>query len=113
MVPEADSGEEMLSEVRALLSSNECSELSLSALDAEDGDVEKAMAVLNENPSLKKGVWSTIDKVLKSLKQASYQEFVLAIHDSAKQQMLNEVIAAATNMKENIKELQKNEVYQK
>ena len=86
---------------------------SFSALDAEDGDVEKAMAVLNENPSLKKGVWSTIDKVLKSLKQASYQEFVLAIHDSAKQQMLNEVIAAATNMKENIKELQKNEVYQK
>lgn len=81
------------------------------ALDAEDGNVEKAMAVLNENPSLTKGVWSTIDKVLKSLKQASYQEFVLAIHDSTKQQMLNEVIAAASNMKENIRELQKNEVY--
>ncbi len=83
------------------------------ALDSEDGNVEKAMATLNENPSLTKGVWSTIDKVLKSLKQASYQEFVLAIHDSSKQEMLNEVIAAASNMKENIKELQKKEMYQK
>jgi len=83
------------------------------ALDAESGNVEKAMAVLNENPSLTKGVWSTIDKVLKSLKQASYQEFVLAIHDYSKQQLLNEVIAAASNMKENIIELQKKEAYQK
>lgn len=81
------------------------------ALDVEDGNVDKAMAILNENPSLTKGIWSTIDKVLKSLKQASYQEFVLAINDSTKQQMLNEVIAAASDMKENIKELQKNEVY--
>jgi len=80
------------------------------ALDAEDGTIEKAMAVLNENPSLSKGVWATIDKVLKSLNQASYQEFVLAIHDTAKQQLLNDVIDAASNMKENIKELQKKEV---
>ncbi len=85
----------------------------MTVLDAEDGNIEKAMAVLNENPSLSKGVWATIDKVLKSLKQASYQEFVLAIHDSSKQQLLNEVIEAASNMKENIKELQKKEVYQK
>ena len=85
----------------------------MTTLDAEDGNVEKAMAVLNENPNLSKGVWSTIDKVLKSLKQASYQEFVLAIHDSTKQQLLNEVIDAASNMKENIRELQKKEVYQK
>ena len=71
------------------------------------------MATLNENPSLTKGVWGTIEKVLKSLKQASYQEFVLAIHDSSKQQLLNEVIDAASNMKSNIKELQKKEGYQK
>lgn len=82
-------------------------------LDSEDGNVEKAMATLNENPSLTKGVWSTIEKVLKSLKQASYQEFILAIHDSSKQQLLNEVIDAASNMKSNIKELQKKEGYQK
>ncbi len=82
----------------------------MTVLDAEDGNIEKAMAVLNENPSLSKGVWATIDKVLKTLEQASYQEFVLAIHDSSKQQLLNEVIDAASNMKENIKELQKKEV---
>ncbi len=85
----------------------------LTTLDAEDGNIEKAMAVLYEDPNLTKGVWSNIDKVLKSLKQASYQEFVLAIHDSSKQQLLNEVIEAASSMKENIKELQKNEVYHK
>jgi len=90
--------------------SNPTKTKAMTALDAEDGNVEKAMAVLNENPSLAKGVWATIDKVLKSLKQASYQEFVLAIHDSSKQQLLNEVIDAASNMKENIKELQKKEV---
>jgi len=82
----------------------------MNALDVENGNVEKAMAVLNDNPSLSKGVWVTIDKVLKSLKQASYQEFVLAIHDTAKQQLLDDVIDAASNMKENIKELQKKEV---
>ena len=85
----------------------------MTALDAEDGNVEKAMIVLNENQSPTKGVWTTIDKVLKSLKQASYQEFVLAIHDTVKQQLLNDVIEAASNMKENIKELQKKEMYQK
>jgi len=81
----------------------------MAALDAEDGNVEKALAVLSEDPNLSKGVWSNINKVLKSLKQASYQEFVLAIHDSTKQQLLNEVIDAASSMKENIRELQKKE----
>ncbi len=85
----------------------------MSALESEDGNVDKAMAILNENQSPTKGVWTTIDKVLKSLKQASYQEFVLAIHDTAKQQLLNDIIDAASNMKENIKELQKKETYQK
>jgi len=85
----------------------------MTALDAEGGNVEKAMAVLNENPSSSKGVWATIDKVLKSLKQASYQEFVLAINDNTKQQLLNEVIDTATTMKENIRELQKKDGYQK
>jgi len=72
--------------------------------------VEKAMAILNENPNLSKGVWGTIDKVLKSLKQASYQEFVLAIHDDTKQQLLNEVIDVASNMKAHIAELQQKQV---
>ena len=85
----------------------------MAALDAENGNVEKAMAVLNENPNLSKGVWSNINKVLKSLKQASYQEFVLAIHDSTKLQLLNEVIDAASSMKENIREIQKKEGIQK
>ncbi len=80
------------------------------AIDAENGNVEKAMAVLNENSSLTKGVWSTIDKVRKSLQQASYQEFILAINDSSKQQMLDDVIDAASNMKANIMELQKKEI---
>lgn len=81
----------------------------MAVLDSEDGNVEKAMAVLNDGQCPSKGVWSTIDKVLKSLKQASYQEFVLAIHDSTKQQLLNDIIDAATNMRENIKELQSKE----
>ena len=85
----------------------------MTALDAEDGNVEKAMTILNETQSSSKGVWATINKVLKSLKQASYQEFVLAIHDNNKQQLLNDVIDAASSMKENIKELQKKEVYQR
>jgi len=83
----------------------------MSALDAEDGNVEKAMAILNENQISSKGVWATIDKVLKSLKQASYQEFILAINDNVKQQLLNDIIDAASTMKENIKELQKKEAY--
>ena len=85
----------------------------MTVLDTADGNIEKAMAILNENHENPKGVWGTIDKVLKSLKQASYQEFVLALNDSSKQQLLNEVIDAASNMKENIQELQKNEMYQK
>ena len=83
----------------------------LTTLDADDGNVEKAMAILNDNPTSSKGVWATIDKVLKSLKQASYQEFVLAINDNTKQQLLTEVIDAASSMKEHIAELQKKEVY--
>ena len=81
------------------------------ALDAEDGTIEKAMAVLNETQFSSKGVWATLDKVLKSLKQASYQEFILAINDNGKQQLLNDVIDTTTTMKENIRELQKKEVY--
>ena len=54
-----------------------------------------------------KGVWATLDKVLKSLKQASYQEFILAINDNSKQQLLDDVIDTTITMKENIRELQK------
>jgi len=79
----------------------------MSALDAENGTVEKAMTVLNETQISSKGVWATLDKVLKSLKQASYREFILAINDSGKQQLLDDVIHTTTTMKENIKELQK------
>ena len=102
-----------LTTVKILAAPNPTKTKAMSALDAEDGTVDKAMTILNDNQISSKGVWPTIDKVLKSLKQASYQEFVLAIHDSAKQQLLNDVIDAASNMKENIKELQKKEVYQK
>ena len=83
----------------------------MDVLDAEDGNIEKAMEILNENQSSSKGVWATMNKVLKSLRKASYQEFVLAINDNTKQQLLNDIIEEASNMKENIKELQKKQVY--
>jgi len=93
--------------VKIVAAPNPTKTKAMSALDAEDGTIEKAMAILNENQISSKGVWVTIDKVLKSLKQASYQEFILAINDNAKQQLLNDIIDTATTMKENIRELQK------
>ena len=73
----------------------------LAVLDQENGDIEKAIEVLQDKKLSSKGVWESIKKILKSLDDASYEEFAMAIKDHSKQELLEQVIEKASSMKKN------------
>ncbi len=79
----------------------------LAVLDQENGDIEKAIEVFQDKKLSSKGVWESIKKILKSLDDASYEEFAMAIKDHSKQELLEQVIEKASSMKKNIQDLQK------
>lgn len=77
----------------------------LSVLDREDGDIEKAFSVVIEYGDASKGLWRNAKKLLSSLKKATYEEFVSAVDDPTKQEVVTEIIAVASSIQNNINKL--------
>ncbi len=77
----------------------------LSVLDKEDGDIEKALSVITEYDDASKGIWKNAKKLLASLKNVTYEEFVTAVNDPAKQEVVTEIIEVASSIRSNIDKL--------
>jgi predicted transcriptional regulator len=77
----------------------------LSVLDKEDGDIEKALSVITEYGDASKGIWKNAKKLLTSLKKATYEEFLSAVDDSSKQEVITEIITVASSIQNNIDRL--------
>ena len=80
----------------------------LSLLDKEDGDIEKALSVITEYGDAPKGIWRNAKKLLASLKKATYEEFLSAVDDSSKQEVITEIIEVASSIQSNIHKLEEN-----
>ena len=78
-------------------------------LDKEDGDIEKALSVITEYGDASKGIWKNAKKLLASLKKATYEEFLSAVDDSSKQEVITEIIEVASSIQNNIDKLRQDE----
>ena len=74
----------------------------LGELDAEDGDIENAFAVITEYKKSSNGIWADIKRLQNVFDRTSYDEFVLAVEDPEKFQLLEEILAKTMNMRDEI-----------
>jgi vacuolar-type H+-ATPase subunit I/STV1 len=75
-------------------------------LDSQDGDIEKALQVLETKGMTSKGLWGTVSKLQKSLGRTTYEEFADALKDTSKIEMLEETITTLEDIRRNIQNLQ-------
>jgi len=75
-------------------------------LDSQDGDIEKALQVLEKKGMTSKGLWGTVSKLQKSLGRTTYEEFAVALKDTSKIEMLEETITTLEDIRRNIQNLQ-------
>ena len=74
----------------------------LAELDAEDGNIEKAFSVVTDYQKSSSGVWSDIKKLRSVFDKTRYDEFILAVEDPEKFQLLEEIIEKTMKMKDEI-----------
>lgn len=74
----------------------------LAELDAENGDIEKAYAVLAEHQKRSSGIWSDVKKLRSIFDKTRYDEFVLAVEDNEKFELLEEIIEKTEKMRDEI-----------
>ena len=74
----------------------------LAELDAEDGDIEKAYSVVTDYQKSSSGVWSDIKKLRSVFDKTRYDEFILAVEDPEKFELLEEIIEKTMKMKDEI-----------
>jgi hypothetical protein len=74
----------------------------LAELDVEDGDIEKAFSILTEYKARSGGVWADVKKLRSIFDKTSYDEFVLAVDDPEKFDLLEEIIEKTIKMRDEI-----------
>ncbi len=74
----------------------------LAELDAENGDIEKAFSVITEYQKNSGGIWADIKKLRGIFDKTKYDEFILAVEDYEKFELLEEIIEKTSKMKEEI-----------
>ena len=82
---------------------------SLAELDEENGDIEKAFAVITDYKVRSSGIWTDIKRIQNTLDKASYDEFILAVEDPEKLELLEVLIEKAVKMRNEIIVLQNKE----
>ena len=75
-------------------------------LDSQDGDIEKALQVLETKGITSKGLWGTVSKLQKSLGRTTYEEFAVALKDTNKMELLEETITTLEDIRNNILNIQ-------
>ena len=76
----------------------------LAILNRDDGDMDKAMKVIQEKTQSAKSLWGIMTKLAKC--ETSYEEFDEAVKDNEKLQMLDNTMSMLTGIRENIVRLQ-------
>lgn len=77
----------------------------LDILDSNEGDVDKGYTFLTgEGASVKVGPWKELETVLKTLKRLPFEEYLSALQDESKQNLIEDIAVFATEMKERIRE---------
>jgi hypothetical protein len=74
----------------------------LAELDAENGDIEQAFSVITEYQKSSIGIWADIKKLRSVFDKTSYDEFIIAVEDPEKFQLLEEILAKTMNMRDEI-----------
>ena len=74
----------------------------LAELDAEDGDIEKAFSILTEYRARSGGIWADVKKLRSIFDKTSYDEFILAVEDPEKFDLLEEIIEKTNKMRDEI-----------
>ena len=74
----------------------------LAELDVEDGDIEKAFSILTEYKARSGGIWADVKKLRSIFDKTSYDEFVLAVEDPEKFDLLEEIIEKTIKMRDEI-----------
>ena len=74
----------------------------LAVLDEENGDIEKAFSTIIDYKTRSGGVWSDVKKIRSVFDKASYDEFILAVEDPEKLELLEELIEKAEKMRREI-----------
>lgn len=83
---------------------------SLAVLDEEIGDIEKAYAVITDYKVRSGGIWTDIKKLFNDFDKTSYDEFILAVEDPEKLELLELLIEKAVKMRNEIIVLQNKDV---
>jgi len=78
----------------------------LAELDAENGDIEQAFSVITDYQKNSSGIWTDIKKLRGIFEKTRYDEFILAVDDPEKFQLLEEIIEKTIKMKDEIVLLQ-------
>ena len=82
----------------------------LAILNRDNGDVDKAMKIIQEKTLSSKSLWGIMTKLAKY--ETTYEEFDEAVKDNEKLQMLDNTMSKLTDMRENIVRLQsKKEIF--
>jgi len=70
----------------------------LAELDVENGNIENAFSVITEYQKSSNGIWADVKKLQHVFDKTSYDEFILAVEDPEKLQLLEEIQAKTMNM---------------
>jgi hypothetical protein len=73
-------------------------------LNRDDGDIDKAMEIIQKKTQSPKSLWGIMTKLSKC--ETSYEEFDEAVKDKEKLQMLDNTMSMLTGIRENIVRLQ-------
>lgn len=76
----------------------------LAILDRDDGDIDKAMEVIQKKTQSPKSLWGIMTKLSKC--ETSYEEFDEAVQDKEKLQILDNTMSMLSGIRENIVRLQ-------
>ena len=75
-------------------------------LDGQNGDIEKALQVIDAKGMTSKGLWGTVSKLQKSLGRTTYEEFAAALNDTTKMELLEDTITTLEEIRMNIQNIQ-------
>ena len=76
----------------------------LAILDGDEGDVDKAMEIIQKKTQSPKSLWGIMTKLSKC--ETSYDEFAEAVQDKNKLQMLDNTMSMLSDIRGNIERLQ-------
>jgi len=87
---------------KIIASSNPIKANALAKLDDENGNIHKAFSIITENQARSSGTWAIISSVKDGIDNIRYDEVNLAIEESEKFDMLEELIKKLTSIHEQI-----------